>query len=102
MKIDLHKVRTQERIRMFGVVTLATSKGGAGKSTLARSLAAHWLQLGRKPALVDADPQRTLASRHNPDGLLGAVPLIAEPEERVTQAIAELREKHHAPVIVDT
>ena len=56
---------------MFGVITLATSKGGAGKSTLARSLAAHWLQLGRKPALVDADPQRTLASRHNPERAAG-------------------------------
>jgi chromosome partitioning protein len=102
MKIGLYKIRMQERIRMFGVITLATSKGGAGKSTLARSLAAHWLQLGRKPALVDADPQRTLASRHNPDGPLGAVPLVAEPEERVTQTIAELREKRHTPVIVDT
>lgn len=86
---------------MFPVITLCTSKGGVGKSTLARSLAAHWLQLGRKPALVDADPQRTLASRHNVDGPLGAVPLIAEPEERVTQAIADLRVTH-APVIVDT
>src|SRR4051795_613411 len=86
---------------MFPVITLCTSKGGAGKSALARSLAAHWLQLGRKPALVDADPQRTLASRHNADGPLGAVPLIAEPEERVAQAIAELRVRH-APVIVDT
>jgi chromosome partitioning protein len=102
MKIEFHKIKMQERVCMFGVITLATSKGGAGKSTLARSLAAHWLQLGRKPALIDADPQRTLANRHNPDGPLGAVPLIAEPEERVTQAIAELREKHHTPVIVDT
>lgn len=86
---------------MFGVITLATSKGGAGKSTLARSLAAHWMQSGHKPALVDADPQRTLASRHNPEGPLGAVPLAAEPEERVADAIAELR-RRHAPVIVDT
>src|SRR5688500_2547192 len=86
---------------MFGVITLATSKGGAGKSTLARSLAAHWMQSGHKPALVDADPQRTLASRHNPEGPLGAVPLAAEPEERVADTIAELR-RRHAPVIVDT
>ncbi len=86
---------------MFGVITLATSKGGTGKSTLARSLAAHWLLTGHKPALVDADPQHTLANRHDPDGPLSAVPLVAEPEERVTDAIAELRRKH-APVIVDT
>ena len=86
---------------MFGVITLATSKGGAGKSTLARSLAAHWMQSGHKPALVDADPQRTLASRHNPERAVGAVPLAAEPEERVADTIAELR-RRHAPVIVDT
>src|SRR5688500_5708324 len=87
---------------MFRVITLATTKGGAGKSTLARALAAHWLLTGHKPALVDADPQRTLASRHNTDGALGAVPLIAEPVERVAQVIAEMRDKRHAPVIVDT
>ena len=64
---------------MFGVITLATSQGGAGKSTLARCLAAHWLTVGHKPALIDADPQRTLANRHDPSGKLGPVPLIAEP-----------------------
>ena len=86
---------------MFGVITLATSKGGAGKSTLARSLAAHWQFVGHTPALVDADPQRTLANRHDPAGKLGGIPLIAEPEERVGEAIAELRRKHR-PVLVDT
>jgi chromosome partitioning protein len=85
---------------MFGVITLATSKGGAGKSTLARSLAAHWSALGHRPALVDADPQRSLANRYDPNGRL-KVPVIAEPEERVSEIIEELRLKH-APVIVDT
>ena len=86
---------------MFDVITLAPSKGGAGKSTLARSLAAHWLMVGQKPALIDADPQRTLANRHDPAGKLGAVPLVAEPEERVAQAIEELRGARR-PIIVDT
>jgi chromosome partitioning protein len=86
---------------MLGVLTLATSKGGAGKSTLARSLAAHWLMIGHKPALVDADPQRSIANRHDATGKLGAMPVIAEPEQRVRNVIAELREQH-APVIVDT
>lgn len=86
---------------MFSVITLATSKGGAGKSTLARSLAAHWFGLGHKPALVDADPQRSLANRYDPAGKLGALPVVAEPEERVTEVIEELRQRH-APVIVDT
>ena len=52
---------------MFGVITLATSKGGVGKSSLGRSLAAHWFTVGHKPALVDADPQRTLANRYDPE-----------------------------------
>jgi chromosome partitioning protein len=85
----------------FDVIALATSKGGAGKSTLARGLAAHWFALGRKPALVDADPTATLSKRYNPQGPLGAVPVIAEPEELVAQEIENLRARH-TPVIVDT
>ena len=86
---------------MFGVITLATSKGGVGKSSLGRSLAAHWFTVGHKPALVDADPQRTLANRYDPDGRMGGIPVVAEPEERVGEVIEELR-RRHAPVIVDT
>ena len=86
---------------MFGVITLITPKGGTGKSTLARSLAAHWSLTGHKPALIDADPQRTLAARYNPEGRMAAVPIVAEPEERVAEVIDELRARH-APVIVDT
>jgi len=86
---------------MFGVITLITPKGGTGKSTLARSLAAHWSMTGHKPALVDADPQQTLAARYNPDGPLGGIPIVAEPEERVAEVIEELRARY-APVIVDT
>lgn len=86
---------------MFGVITLITPKGGTGKSTLARSLAAHWSLIGHKPALVDADPQQTLAMRYNQDGPMGNIPIVAEPEERVADVIEELRDAH-APIIVDT
>lgn len=86
---------------MYGVITLATSKGGVGKSSLGRSLAAHWFTVGHKPALIDADPQRTLANRYDSRGRMGGVPVVAEPEERVGEVIEELR-RRHAPVIVDT
>jgi chromosome partitioning protein len=86
---------------MYGVITLATSKGGTGKTTLARSLAAHWFNVGHKPALIDADPQSSLAKRYDPTGKLGRVPVIAEPEDRVGDVIAEFRARH-SPVIVDT
>jgi chromosome partitioning protein len=85
----------------FDIIALATSKGGVGKSTLARGLAAHWFALGRKPALIDADPTATLSKRYNPQGKLGAVPVIAEPEELVAEVIDKLRAQH-TPVIVDT
>ena len=85
----------------YDVIALATSKGGVGKSTLARGLAAHFFALGRKPALIDADPTATLSKRYNPQGKLGAVPVVAEPEELVAEVIEKLRAQH-TPVIVDT
>ena len=49
----------------FDVITLATPKGGTGKSTLSRGLAAYWFALGRNPALVDADPsERSFRKPH--------------------------------------
>lgn len=40
-------------------VLVATSKGGAGKTTIATHLAANAALQGRRTALVDADPQRS-------------------------------------------
>ena len=43
------------------IITVATMKGGSGKSTLASCLAVHWQLDGRRPAIIDADPQRSIA-----------------------------------------
>ena len=43
------------------IVTVATMKGGSGKSTLASCLAVHWRLNGTRSAIIDADPQCTLA-----------------------------------------
>ncbi len=45
------------------VITIAQQKGGAGKTMLAANLAAA-LAPGRRTALLDIDPQRTLARWH--------------------------------------
>lgn len=46
------------------VVTLATQKGGAGKSTLCASLAVAAAEAGQSVVVVDVDPQRSLARWH--------------------------------------
>lgn len=86
---------------MYNVITLATSKGGAGKSTLARSLAAHWLVSGFNPAIIDADPQGSIIARYNPDGPFGKIKVVADPEESVFSTIEDLIGKNK-PIIVDT
>lgn len=43
------------------IVIFAQQKGGAGKTTLLSQLGADWLGRGRRVAMVDLDPQRSLA-----------------------------------------
>lgn len=43
------------------VITIAQRKGGAGKTTLAAQLAVAWRRQGAKLALLDIDPQASLA-----------------------------------------
>ena len=83
------------------IITLATSKGGVGKSTLARNIAAHWINLGMKVAIIDADPQGSIINRHDPDGPLKELIVIAEPEENVGNVIEEIKHKY-THIIVDT
>ena len=54
----------------MNVVTLASRKGGAGKSTLTAHLAACAYAAGRRCLLIDADPQGslTLWQSLRPDG----------------------------------
>src|SRR5258708_36249121 len=44
------------------VITIAQQKGGAGKTTLAAQLAVVWSGQGRRLALLDIDPQASLAA----------------------------------------
>ena len=43
-----------------GVITLAQQKGGAGKTTLAATLAVGFMRQGARVALLDTDPQGSL------------------------------------------
>lgn len=86
---------------MSKVIVLATSKGGAGKSTLVRCLAGHWLNNGMKCAIIDADPQGSIINRHDLNGPMSKIKVIAEPEENVSNVIDELKGTFD-PIIVDT
>lgn len=83
------------------IIVLATSKGGAGKSTLVRSLGAHWFNVGMRPLIIDADPQGSIINRHDSNGLLGKMQVIADPEETVYSTIEENKDVFK-PILVDT
>ena len=44
------------------VITIGQRKGGAGKTTLAAQLAVAWARGGTRVALLDIDPQASLAA----------------------------------------
>ena len=81
------------------VIVLTTLKGGSGKSTVAACLAAHWHHAGRSPALVDADPQRSIANWSALNSL--DLPVAMDATEGVAVTVAGLA-RDHRPVVVDT
>jgi chromosome partitioning protein len=52
----------------MNVITMASRKGGAGKSTLTAHLAAHCHHAGHRCAVIDADPQGSLTLWHSRRG----------------------------------
>ena len=60
------------------IITVATMKGGSGKSTVASCLAVHWHLRGRHPALVDADPQRSIMRLVSRERALGGVAVVED------------------------
>jgi chromosome partitioning protein len=71
---------------VMNVITLASRKGGAGKSTLTAQLAAQCHLSGKRTLIIDADPQGSLSLWHSlrKDGL----PRLVTPERGIERAIA--------------
>lgn len=65
------------------ILAIATLKGGSGKSTVASCLAVHWQLQGRRPILIDADPQRSLIRLAARDQALAGVPVVEDSSEDV-------------------
>jgi len=78
-------------------------KGGSGKSTLASCLAAHWHLYGRRTAIIDADPQRTIARLAAREKALGGLSVIEDASENASKAAQRLvRNTDTDIVIIDT
>ena len=82
------------------VITFASRKGGAGKSTLTAQLAAHAITLGRRVHLIDADPQGSL-SLWNARRAGGQLPL-ATPERGIDRPVAFAMVEGAEFVFIDT
>ncbi len=83
------------------IVTVASLKGGSGKSTLAASLAAHWQAQGRRPVLLDSDPQRSLPRLAEREKKLNNIPIVEDCTENVWKTARRLSGRHGV-VIIDT
>ena len=86
---------------MSSIITVATMKGGSGKSTVASCLAVHWHLQGRRPTVIDADPQRSIARLAARDRALGGVPVVEDATEQAWQTARRVA-AGGGPVIIDT
>jgi chromosome partitioning protein len=82
------------------IITVATMKGGSGKSTLASCLAVYWHLRGRRPTLIDADPQRSIVRLAARERALGGVSVVEDATDDASNAARRLAAE--GPVIIDT
>ena len=84
----------------MNVITLASRKGGAGKSTLTAQLAAQCHIAGKRTLIIDADPQGSLSLWHSlrKDGL----PKLVTPERGIERAVAFAMIDDFEYVFIDT
>jgi chromosome partitioning protein len=86
---------------MGQILTIATSKGGGGKTTLATCLAANLAAQGYRVAVVDADPNATFSDWHSVyEG--PAFLCVAEARHIEVVDVAQAQADTHDVVLVDT
>jgi chromosome partitioning protein len=83
------------------IITVATMKGGSGKSTVASCLAVHWHLRGRHPTLIDADPQRSIIRLAARERALGGVSVVEDATEEASKTARRLA-GNSGLVIIDT
>lgn len=83
------------------IVTVATQKGGAGKTTLVAHLAVAALSDGVKAAIIDTDPQGSLSGWWN-DRETDDLPFVSSTVEELAGKITALREAGIEILFIDT
>ena len=82
-------------------IALVTQKGGAGKSTLASSLAVAAHEAGERVCLIDLDPQATLTTWGKTRGEAD-IPVVAATAAKLPAVIAALADKGVTLAFIDT
>ena len=82
-------------------IALVTQKGGAGKSTLASSLAVAAHEAGERVCLIDLDPQATLTTWGKTRGEAD-IPVVAATPAKLPAVIAALADKGVTLAFIDT
>src|SRR5215213_2454490 len=90
----------KQGVACMNVITLASRKGGAGKSTLTAQLAAQCHAAGKRTLIIDADPQGSLSLWHSlrRDGQ----PKLVTPERGLDRALAFAMIEGTDYVFIDT
>ena len=87
---------------MSKVISVCTSKGGAGKTTLTIAIASAFAHMGAKCALIDTDPQRSLSKWASRKELPSNIDVFTEVEDdsRLLDLIEDAR-KTYQIVLID-
>lgn len=83
------------------IITVATMKGGSGKSTVASCLAVYWHLCGRRPTLIDADPQCSIMRIAARERALGGVAVVEDATADASATARRLSQNGY-PLIIDT
>lgn len=85
----------------MAIYMICNEKGGAGKSSLAQSLAVYFLRQGKEVLLIDADPQRTTTewAQEREEGALPPISCV-EMGGNIRLSLEAMRERY-AEVVVD-
>jgi len=82
------------------IITVATLKGGSGKSTVATCLGVHWHLRGQRVTLLDTDPQRSIVRLAAREKALGGIPVVEDATDAAWKTAQQLAQSGR--VIVDT